>query len=424
MISCRDRQGWDERGGLQNDDERVVAYRMGIVLSDFKPVHLTEPVCQEKLREIAIGFAQFAAKANVGRDGALSSEISPEMIRSAWEKYCVSPKYIQSRRVSVLPDAEAAKAPHDLDYATIPFSSAFSERPGGWDLNARLAMFREHACAAIQKMYPKSDDAPDEIIHVSCTGYRLPSPVHELVSERNWNRTTVSHCYHQGCYGAFPAVRMAAGILSAASSGLARTGMRVDVAHTEICSIHVAPECLDPGHIICDSLFGDGFIRYSAYSNGAFRERTGPGLEVLRYAECVIPNSLNAMTWRPIANRFEMTLSAEVPKLIMTHVTGFIAELLRDAGLNLESDKANIIWVIHPGGPAIVELVATCLQLTKEQIVLSKEALREGGNMSSATVPHIWDRMLRDPEVKKGTPVLSIAFGPGLTAAAMVARVV
>jgi predicted naringenin-chalcone synthase len=56
--------------------------------------------------------------------------------------------------------------------------------------------------------------------------------------------------------------------------------------------------------------------------------------------------------------------------------------------------------------------------------LLSKDALREGGNKSSATVPHIWDRLLRDPDVRPGTRVVSLAFGPGLTAAAMVARVV
>jgi 3-oxoacyl-[acyl-carrier-protein] synthase III len=39
-------------------------------------------------------------------------------------------------------------------------------------------------------------------------------------------------------------------------------------------------------------------------------------------------------------------------------------------------------------------------------------------------VPQIWDRILRDPDVKRGTLVVSLAFGPGLTAAAMVARVV
>ena len=397
---------------------------MGVVLSDFRPVYLTEPVCQEKLREIAIGLAEFVAHANTDCGSGNTAEGSPTMIRAAWEKYCVSPKHIQSRRVTVLPDAEAVKDPRDLDYATIPFTSAFFASPSGWDLDARLTMFREYARAAVEKMYPEPDDIPDEIIHVSCTGYRLPSPVQALVSERHWSRTTVSHCYHQGCYGAFPAVRMAAGILSAASSDLARTGTRVDVAHTEICSIHVAPECLDAEHIICDSLFGDGFIRYSAYTEEAFRGRPGPGMQVLRYAECVMPDSLNAMTWRPIANRFEMTLSADVPRLIANHTAGFIAELLRDAGLDLELDRANILWVIHPGGPAIVDLVGACLRLTKDQIALSKDVLREGGNMSSATVPHIWDRILHDPEVKKGTPVLSIAFGPGLTAAAMVARVV
>jgi predicted naringenin-chalcone synthase len=80
--------------------------------------------------------------------------------------------------------------------------------------------------------------------------------------------------------------------------------------------------------------------------------------------------------------------------------------------------------VIHPGGPAIVDLVGRCLRLSKDQISLSKDALREGGNKSSATVPHIWERLLRDPDVKPGTRVVSLAFGPGLTAAAMVARVV
>jgi len=130
------------------------------------------------------------------------------------------------------------------------------------------------------------------------------------------------------------------------------------------------------------------------------------------------------LTWRPIVNRFEMTLSIDVPWLIAAHAEDFISTLLRDAGLDLQSDKGDIIWVIHPGGPAIVDLVGSCLRLSKDQISLSKDALRDGGNKSSATVPQIWERILRDPDVKRGTLVVSLAFGPGLTAAAMVARVV
>ena len=400
--------------GFPKPKKAAGADRMGVVLSDFQPVYLTEPVKQEKLREISIRFAEFVAGSNA----------TPGTIRAAWEKYCVSPRHIESRRISVLPDAEAAKDPADLDFATIPFTGMFPAKAGGADIDDRLATFRELARTALETMYPQSSDAPDELIHVSTTGYRLPSPAHELVSERNWFRTTVSHCYHQGCYGAFPAVRMAAGSLTAARSGLARTGGRVDIAHTEICSIHVAPDCLDAEHIICDSLFADGFIRYSAYTDDAFRDRGDRGLEVIRYADTTIPNSLDAMTWRPIVNRFEMTLSIDVPRLIAAHAEEFIRTLLKDAGLDLTTDRGDIIWVIHPGGPAIVDLVGSCLQLSKDQISLSKDALREGGNKSSATVPHIWDRLLRDEHVRRGTRVVSLAFGPGLTAAAMVARVV
>jgi predicted naringenin-chalcone synthase len=412
-----DRLNPDTKNAVSDD-------RMGVVLSDFQPIYLTAPVKQDKLREISIRFAEFVDASSGGSSGRGTAHAAAGTIRAAWEKYCVSPKHIDSRRISVLPDGEAAKDPADLDFATIPFTSTFLAKTGGADIDDRLAIFRRHARAALDKMYPDPDDAPGELIHVSTTGYRLPSPVHELVSERNWFRTTVSHCYHQGCYGAFPAVRMAAGSLAAARSGLSRAGGRVDIAHTEICSIHVAPDCLDAEHIICDSLFADGFIRYSAYTNEAFRERSGPGLEVVRYADTTIPNSSDAMTWRPIVNRFEMTLSIDVPRLIAAHAEEFIGTLLRDAGLDLHSDKGDIIWVIHPGGPAIIDLVGSCLRLSKDQISLSKDALREGGNKSSATVPHIWDRILRNPDVTKGTRVVSLAFGPGLTATAMVARVV
>ncbi|MEI7782325.1 MAG: hypothetical protein WCJ18_10420, partial [Planctomycetota bacterium] len=255
----------------------VSAGRMGVVLSDFRPVYLTDAVKQDKLREISIRFAEFVDALNGGSGGRGPTDAAAGTIRAAWEKYCVSPKHIESRRVSVLPDAEAVKDPADLDFATIPFTSTFLAKAGGADIDDRLAIFRRHARAALDKMYPDPDDAPGELIHVSTTGYRLPSPVHELVSERGWFRTTVSHCYHQGCYGAFPAVRMAAGSLAAARSGLARAGGRVDIAHTEICSIHVAPDCLDAGHIICDSLFADGFIRYSASPVDVFRARRGRG---------------------------------------------------------------------------------------------------------------------------------------------------
>lgn len=399
-------------------------HRTNVVLCDFRPVYLTEAVEQRKLLEFAEGFAEFVARADAARKDEPCSTATLAGIREAWERYGVSPTHIENRRVSVLPDADAAKDPAAIDYAAIPFSAWFLRRHGGADIGERLAIFRTHASDAIAKMYADAEPPPDEVIHVSTTGYLLPSPLHELVSQKGWLETTVSHCYHQGCYGAFPAVRMASGTLAAAASGLTKQASRVDIVHTEVCSIHVAPECVDAEHIICDSLFADGFIRYSALTPDAFRARGGRGLEVVRSVATTIPASLEAMTWHPIANRFEMTLSAEVPRLIARHIGPMIADLLRDTGLDAADDASRIVWVIHPGGPAIVELVGFCLELTDDQIRYGKDGLRDGGNTSSATVPRIWDRLLQNPDLAPGTPVVSMAFGPGLTAAAMVARVV
>lgn len=397
---------------------------MNVVLADFRPVYLTAAVDQQKLLECGVRFANFVAQADAARDGRSCPDTTLAAIRAAWDRYGVSPTHVGSRRISVLPDAEAVKDPADIDYATIPFSRTYLERAGGAPIGERLSIYRDHARTAVDQMYPDGEPPPDEAIHVTTTGYLLPSPLQELVSQKGWTQTTVSHCYHQGCYGAFPAVRMAVGTLTAAASDLARQTTRVDIAHTEICSIHVAPDCADAEHVICDSLFADGFIRYSAFTDAAFQARGGRGLQVVRSAAMTIPNSLEAMTWRPIANRFEMTLSVEVPRLIARYVEPFITGLLRETGLDSPEEASRIVWVIHPGGPAIVELVGRCLGLSDDQISSGKDALRDGGNTSSATVPRIWDRLLQNPDLPPGTPVVSMAFGPGLTAAALVARVV
>jgi predicted naringenin-chalcone synthase len=73
------------------------------------------------------------------------------------------------------------------------------------------------------------------------------------------------------------------------------------------------------------------------------------------------------------------------------------------------------VWAVHPGGPRIVDKVEEWMKLEPQQLRASREILFERGNMSSATLPHIWDRILRDEAVVPGTLVASLAFGPGLT---------
>jgi len=62
-----------------------------------------------------------------------------------------------------------------------------------------------------------------------------------------------------------------------------------------------------------------------------------------------------------------------------------------------------------------IDELAGLLGLAPEQVQASNAVLREYGNMSSATLPHVWKALLEDPAVPDATPIVSLAFGPGLT---------
>ena len=70
----------------------------------------------------------------------------------------------------------------------------------------------------------------------------------------------------------------------------------------------------------------------------------------------------------------------------------------------------------------MIEQTAEALGLADAQVAHSQAVLRDRGNMSSTTLPHIWARIADDPAVPDGALVLSVAFGPGLTAVANLMR--
>ena len=71
---------------------------------------------------------------------------------------------------------------------------------------------------------------------------------------------------------------------------------------------------------------------------------------------------------------------------------------------------------MHPGGPSILTSVEHALSLKEEALEVSPGVLDEYGNMSSATILFILDRLQ-----KRGAdrPCIALGFGPGLTVEAM-----
>jgi predicted naringenin-chalcone synthase len=278
---------------------------------------------------------------------------------------------------------------------------ALREHPHGRGTAARTRMFAEVVDAYFARAYASDVEPPDDLVHVTCTGYVSPSGAQKLVAARRWP-TRVTNACHMGCYAAMPALRIATGFLATGSR-------RVDLVHTELCSLHLDPSDHALEQLVVQSLFGDGLIRYAAVP-----ERAGAGLAIRALHERLVPETTDAMTWSVGDHGMQMTLARDVPDHIAAGVRGFVGELFARAGVELTRLRDAVV-AVHPGGPKIIDRVQHALELADAQVAASRGVLRDCGNMSSATLPHVWARVLDDPDVASGTLVPSLAFGPGLT---------
>jgi predicted naringenin-chalcone synthase len=286
-----------------------------------------------------------------------------------------------------------------------------SERSGGAGMGVRTKAFGRIATRALSRLFAEVDVPPRQLIHVTCTGYESPSAAQRLVTAKGWGACTrVIHAYHMGCYAALPALQIAQGLsaLERPSSAAAR----VDIVHTELCSLHLQPLRHEAEQLVIQSLFADGHIAYSVFRGHP--RGLDPGLAILAQAEWIAPDSAGSMAWSCADFGMEMTLARDVPERIAGSILPFVAELLRQAGQTSRAGEA-AFFAIHPGGPRILDQLSAVLKLSEPQIAFSRDVLRRCGNMSSATLPHIWGDMVRSTAIKAGELVVSLAFGPGLT---------
>jgi alkylresorcinol/alkylpyrone synthase len=386
---------------------------MPVVLSDFKRVSMTPLVGQDELKEIQVHFMTIAQCAKYGITDESEKREMHAKIADRMKRYGVSSDHITKRQVSVL--TSWFVKPHD-DATGPAFPSSYGDlrTPTGEALDARMDLFEETASAAFEKAYEGEITPPDDIVHVSCSGYVSPSPVQVFLSGRGWFNTGVTHSYHMGCYGAFPAIRTAVGLVGSSFSSLPKSKKRVDLFHTEFLSLHFDLLAEAPDNFVTSTLFADGFIKYSAYPQSEFGS-SKRGLKVLAIEEQILPDSLPEMTLRPGPFQFDMSLSKRVPVLIRNTIDQFVHSLCLQAGIDFEAEKGKMVFAIHPGGPAIINHVRNRLGIEESQIELSRKVLYENGNMASATAPHIWQHIVESDDIPAGTKVLSMAFGPGLT---------
>ena len=239
-----------------------------------------------------------------------------------------------------------------------------------------------------------------EITHLvvaSCTGFVAPG-IDQIIARRMGLAPSVERLLvgFMGCYAAVAALRSARHIVRSDPAA------RVLVVTVELSTLHLQ-EATELEPLLAMLQFGDG-----AAAALVTADPTGFALEA-PFAT-TLPDSAELIRWDITDRGFAMHLSGEVPARIAAGLADPEFALAATGGRNPSEVDG---WAVHAGGRSILDAVARALHLPHGALAASRGVLEDVGNMSSATLMFVLERLLKAPRIECG---VALAFGPGLAA--------
>ena len=337
-------------------------------------------------------------------------------VGTAVPAYDIHRDFIDWARTRVAPasaklfDRMAARAAIHQRWSVLPPGpSGTAIGPGGFYASdphpgtaARMTIYAEEAPAlairAIEQL--RGQVALDGITHLvvaSCTGFVAPG-IDQIVARRLGLAPSVERLLigFMGCYAAVAAIRSARHIVRSDPSA------RVLVVTVELSTLHMqdTPEIES---LLAMLQFGDG-------AAAALVSADPGGFALETPFATTLPDSHELIQWHVTDRGFVMQLSGAVP--------GRIARALAEpdfarAATGGRAPEDIDGWAVHAGGRSILDAVQTAFSLPVEALADSRAVLADNGNMSSATLMFVLERLLAGPPVSEG---VALAFGPGLAA--------
>jgi alkylresorcinol/alkylpyrone synthase len=158
-----------------------------------------------------------------------------------------------------------------------------------------------------------------------------------------------------------------------------------------------------------------GLVSTALFADGAAAAVLGndPGPELLGSHSTTWPGTEEIMGWEIIEAGFKVQLSRSIPQLVRERMPQNIEMACSSVGLARE-DVEHL--VTHPGGAKVLDAFEEVFGLGPGGLVLSREVLRDYGNMSSVTVLFILERFLESGAYAPGEHGVISALGPGFSA--------
>lgn len=252
----------------------------------------------------------------------------------------------------------------------------------------------------------------DLVVLTSVTGVSAPS-LDALLVPRLGLHDDVRRVpsFGWGCAGG------AAGLATVHDLLQGRPGAVALLLAVELCSLTVQHGDDSVANLVSSGLFGDGaaavVVVGDAHPAAARAAAAVP--RILGTRSRIVGGTSDQLGWRIGASGFRIVLAAGLPDVLR-------AGLADDVGVLLEAHDLKVrdvtTWVVHAGGPRILDAVRDALDLDDAALAVSRGSLADVGNLSSASVLHVLDRTLTPPvgPPAPGSTGVLMAFGPGVGA--------
>ncbi len=323
---------------------------------------------------------------------------------------------LNSRRAPAVFRATDIEARHsvvdDLDWLVA--------NPGnGERLGAYITRALPLGVAAIERALEQVQLLPAEVDHLivaSCTGVDTPGldvKISETMGMSPYLRRAT--LVGMGCQALLPSLYQASNIVQL------QPASTVVVLTLELCTLHFQ-HGRTLKNMLGSALFGDGAsaavvgTSNGVASSGAIKNRVGKGaepqpqlLDTLTYSDY---QTQEEMAFHPGDNGYQIVLSGRIPALVGSQIPPLIDQLLTRNDL-VRNHISH--WVVHPGGMKILDEVEAGLDLENGTLDVSRDVLRQYGNMSSATLLFVLRELMSQRRPQPGDYGVLVGLGPGVT---------
>jgi 1,3,6,8-tetrahydroxynaphthalene synthase len=240
----------------------------------------------------------------------------------------------------------------------------------------------------------------DAIVFVSCTGFTMPPLTAWMINSLGFRSDTRQIPIAQlGCAAGGAAINRAHDFCTAYPDA------NVLIVACEFCSLCYQPADTDVGSLLSDGLFGD------AIAAAVVRGSGGTGMRLERNAAHLVPDTEEWISYEVRPTGFHFRLDRRVPGTMSM----LVPALRRLAGEHGWDPAALDFYLVHAGGPRILDDLSRYLGVPADAFRHSRATLTEYGNIASSVVLDALRRQF-DEGLADGARGLLAGFGPGITA--------